>query len=200
MPLDPQSGGTWIGANSAGLVLALLNKAPTPPPPPLASPLSRGTIIPQLLAHASVGAAAAVVGELPLGRFEPFQLLLLDLGGWATIQWDGQAFTLGEKAAVVRPVLLTSSNLGDALVAHSRRALFERCFNVIRPWESVQDTFHRHQWPEQPELSVCMRRPDSGTLSQTIIQLEPTGVHLAYFPGPPEQTINPVVVTLPLLI
>lgn len=158
MPLDPQSGGTWIGANSAALA------------------------------------------QFPLESFEPFQLLLLDLECWASLQWDGRSFTLGEKAAVVSPVLLTSSNLGDALVAQPRRDLFDRVFAASGPWQRAQESFHRHQWPERPELSVCMSRPDSGTLSQTIIELEARGVQLTCFQGPPDQALTPEVVVLTLLI
>ena len=81
MPIGPQSGGTWIGVNSAGLALGILNRTPVSPRDRLAAPVSRRVIIPRLLAHASVMFAAAGVADLIPEGFEPFQLFLLDLGG-----------------------------------------------------------------------------------------------------------------------
>ena len=199
MPIDPQSGGTWIGGNSAGLVLGILNRTTVLPRARLTAPVSRGVLIPRLLAHASVLHAAAAVADLIPGGVEPFQLFLLDLGGWATVIWDGRSLTTHEQTAVTQPLLLTSSNLGDELVYQPRRALFDSIFGAASSWQMAQDAFHRHHWPDQPELSVCMSSTDAGTLSHTVIQLDPSGVEMAYFSGPPDQEITPVVVSLPLM-
>lgn len=198
MPIDPQSGGTWIGVNSAGLVLGILNRTPVLPRACLAAPVSRGVLIPRLLAHASVLQAAAAVADLIPEGFEPFQLFLLDLSGWATVIWDGSSLITHEQSAVTQPLMLTSSNLGDDLVFQPRRNLFDTIFGAASSWQVAQDAFHRHHWPDQPELSVCMSSTDAGTLSHTVIQLDPSGVEMAYFSGPPDQK-TPDVVSLPLI-
>lgn len=135
MPIDPQSGGTWIGVNSAGLVLGILNRTPVLPRARLAAPVSRGVLIPRLLAHASVLHAAAAVADLIPEGFEPFQLFLLDLGGWSTVIWDGSSLITHEQTAVTQPLLLTSSNLGDELVFQPRRALFDTIFGAGSSWQ-----------------------------------------------------------------
>ena len=113
--------------------------------------------------------------------------------------WDGSSLTTHDQTAVTQPFLLTSSNLGDDLVFKPRRVLFDSIFGAASSWQMAQDAFHRHQWPSQPELSVCMSSTDAGTLSHTVIQLDPSGVEMAYFSGPPDQEITPVVVSLPLM-
>lgn len=199
MPIDPQSGGTWIGGNSAGLVLGLLNKTPLSPPTRLAPPISRGVIIPRLLAHASAWQAASAVTERIAEGFEPFQLFLLDLAGWITVTWDGKALTMQEKTTLSQPIMLTSSNLGDSLVFQLRGALFDAMVASTSSWQVAQDEFHRHQWQGRTELSVCMSSRDAATMSRTVVRLEPSGVVMSYFPGPPDQDTIPAVVALPLL-
>ena len=57
-PIDPDGGGTWIGINDTGLVMAILNGPAAQPAKPGRPGLrSRGAIIPALLRHGSVAAA-----------------------------------------------------------------------------------------------------------------------------------------------
>src|SRR5260221_8549439 len=73
-PQDPVSGGTWIGVNDDGLVVALLNRTATPDVERRA-PLSRGSIVPRLLACASIAQAAKAYASLDVRQFEPFRLV-----------------------------------------------------------------------------------------------------------------------------
>src|SRR5262245_26087325 len=79
-PLDPQGGGTWIGVNDVGLVVALLNvhRMPHATGDPLKR--SRGLIVRELLRSASLSHARAVVDALNPGAFAPFQVVIVHLG------------------------------------------------------------------------------------------------------------------------
>ena len=76
MPIDPEGGGTWIGANDAGLVCVLLNASGAVLVP--AAALSRGTIIPPLLGCRDLDAVLTEAGRLSPERFRPFRLLVAD--------------------------------------------------------------------------------------------------------------------------
>src|SRR5262245_50558560 len=122
-PVDPASGGTWIGANDAGLVLVLLNRANPGTRPTVYPPLSRGTIIPPLLEKDSLQAAMDAASRLDVLRFEPYTLLALQGG-------QGFSITTHFARAAVRPLDLsrphffTSSSLGDAIAVSCREPLF----------------------------------------------------------------------------
>src|SRR5688572_1645947 len=76
MPIDPESGGTWIGANDAGLVCVLLNVSGAASVP--AAALSRGTIIPPLLGCRGLDAVLMEARRLSPERYRPFRLLVVD--------------------------------------------------------------------------------------------------------------------------
>ena len=76
MPVDPDSGGTWIGVNDAGLACALLNVHRCSRVVP--ATLSRGTIIPPLLGYADVESVFMWTRQLQTDRYLPFRLLISD--------------------------------------------------------------------------------------------------------------------------
>jgi hypothetical protein len=52
-PIDPASAGSWVGANDAGLAVALLNRTPSRLAAAPDAPVSRGVIVPAMLACSS---------------------------------------------------------------------------------------------------------------------------------------------------
>lgn len=181
-PVDPLSGGTWIGLNDAGLALALLNSN-TDGNPATGPRQSRGTIIPPLLACKTfedlVERAHAIVAE----DFAAFRLVAIHAGRIAVILGNGRDLSC-RTDTINRPVVFTSSSLGDHVVAGPRRALFERMV-LRRPanaWLGAQRLFHRHRWPSQPAISVQMTRPDGRTVSRTVIDLSSRNIALHYRP------------------
>ena len=113
-PLDPVGGGTWIGANDAGLAAVLLNRAlpagATIPP----SSLSRGTIIPRLMAADTIAAALTTVLRDSRER-QPFTLVLIQGGELAVVAWDGRVRL--RRCRLVRPHLFTSSSYEASVTA-----------------------------------------------------------------------------------
>src|SRR5258708_3380775 len=53
--LDPEQGGTWLGVNARGVLVAISNRGKSRPP---AQPKSRGLLVRELLSSASAAEAA----------------------------------------------------------------------------------------------------------------------------------------------
>jgi hypothetical protein len=169
-PVDPASGGTWIGANDASLAFVLLNRTIDADRPKTPPPHSRGTIIPTLLASDALHVAVKRAITLAPEHFAPFRLIALHGPRVAVVTSDGRRLSLHFEDTG-RPLLFTSSALGDAVVAAPRRELFERLV-VQSPsgWLDGQRCFHRHSWPRATETSVLMTRGDARTVSRTVLE------------------------------
>jgi len=192
-PRDPTGGGTWVGANDAGLVLTLLNVNPQPPVPPdeITNPLSRGVIIPALAEQPRAHRAMDALQRLELDRFMPFRLVAAERdpedGTTRVIDavWDRKALRF--ESRLDTPSCFVSSGLGDRLV-EPRHALFAELVGGGATAEA-QDRFHAHAWPDRPELSVMMSRADARTVSVTTVEVTfdesgAAGVNLDYRPVP----------------
>ena len=182
-PMDPAGGGTWVGVNDLGLAAALLNRNIDAAAPSGNRPLrSRGRIIPRLLDSASVTDALTMAATLDPTQFDLFRLVLVQTGVAVVVTSDGLALSI-ETMGVSRPLMLTSSSLGDAVVEGPRRRLFERL--VLRrrgACLAAQTRFHLHQWPSRTEISVAMERPDARTVSRTFINVTSDTIELRYDP------------------
>lgn len=183
MPIDPVSGGTWIAVNDSGLLLALLNANPTGGVQGAKPTRSRGKVIPALLDAKDVDAAAALMRTMDLSGVSRFRLVAIARGVLREMIWDGQTLTIGDRQRIDRPVMFTSSGLGDAVVEGPRRELFETMTAGIQ-WDAQrQDGYHRHRWPRQPELSVWMDRADAVTVSWTTIEVSLCRIRMCYSPA-----------------
>jgi hypothetical protein len=196
MPRDGEAGGTWIAANDAGMVFALLNVNPhgdagdwhphgSRVPVPIGGRFrSRGAVIAHLTAAISAGDAGARARTLPFAAFRPFRVLAFDVDArFVETIWTGERVRqrVGQLSG---PLLRTSSGLGDALVVGPRRKLFVRMMRAAAGGPAVaQDAFHRHQWPGRVELSVLMSRADARTVSITTVEIGERGVWMKYLAG-----------------
>ena len=191
-PVDPQGLGTWVGVNDAGLAGALLNRTIDSAEPIVkTSRLSRGLIIPDLLDCTSLTEALDVSAALDPGDFDRFRLVVAQNTSAAIVMSDGVALSV-ELTKLSRPIMLTSSSLGDAFVEGPRRRLFDRLFaGEARSWLRAQSRFHSHQWPSRRDISVRMERADARTVSQTIVNVSCRAIELRY--RAPESTKSVVV-------
>lgn len=188
-PMDLEAGGTWIAANEHGLCLCLLNLNPDPPIALPKSLKSRGLIIPGLIGSHSVGQVVDRLSDHPLPRFAPFRLVAVastDEGiHIAEARWDLESLEI--RHADNPPACYVSSGLGDGRAA-PRLALFEEL--VVEPGATPerQDEFHRHTWPDRPEVSVMMSRAAARTVSLTTVEVTPgpegPSVAMDYHPVP----------------
>ena len=176
-PMDLEAGGTWIGAAEHGLCLCLLNLN-LEPPVSLHGPgklRSRGLLIPGLLAGRDLEEVEARLRAVDLRQVVPFRLIAIEpvAGGSGEprvleARWDHRQLELAWHGGM--PVCFVSSGLGDSLV-RPRLDLFEE--TVVAPGATPdrQDEFHRHVWPERPEISVLMSREDARTVSVTTLEV-----------------------------
>lgn len=188
-PMDPDGGGTWVGVNDRGVTLCLLNRNLEPTPAPDPDWVSRGGLIPRLLAVASAPRAIEALIEWGDPRCAPFRLVAVDRTD-AGVRAIEAVYELGDietrefpGGRRFRPLCWASSGLGDSRV-QVRVPLFDEM--VARdPTPGAQDAFHRHQWPDRPELSVLMARPDARTVSITTIEVGTgTEPEVSYEPVP----------------
>jgi hypothetical protein len=200
LPTDPQSGGTWLAVNDAGLVLAVLNVTPEHPPAAAGGRHSRGTVIPALLGcDTPANALTELDHAIDYREFAPFRLVLAGNGLAADVRWDGRRPMVMTRLLGGTPLLFTSSGLGDHLVEGVRRELFDQFFAAPTDgWAAAQDEFHRHRWPDRPHLSVNMERPTARTVSFALVTLGDDLATVAYHPAAPHEAGEPTAVRLPL--
>jgi hypothetical protein len=172
MPIDPVSGGSWIGANDRGLVFVVLNTYAEPATirATAGASSSRGLIVPAVALSESVSEALERAVAIDVTRYERFRLLLLDRYQLVECWPEGERLR-HRRSFLQGPVVRTSSGLGDDVVAAPRRTLFRRFLTGSRDARAAQDAFHDHQWPGQEDISVCMERSDARTVSRTTIEM-----------------------------
>jgi hypothetical protein len=167
-PLDPLSGGTWIAVTDAGLALALLNRTPTQPGPVPAR--SRGTVVPHLASQRTVSAVLRAAADLDVIQFAPFRLVVVHRTSLGVATSDGHHIRCTQSRLDAQ-VAFSSSSLGDDRVEESRRDLFRRLVRDVDDWLAGQAAFHRHRWPDRPDISVVMSRNDARTVSRSTVDL-----------------------------
>lgn len=179
-PVDPVGGGTWVGVNDAGVAAALLNRTvDTAARIGRWPPRSRGLIIPALLGCESLADALDVTAALDPTRFDLFRLVVVQTNTVAVVTSNGFALSI-EANDFSRPLMLTSSSLGDAVVEPPRRRLFEQLVEKEGAWLRAQARFHRHRWRSNADISVTMERPDARTVSRTLIDVSSRAIELCY--------------------
>jgi transport and Golgi organization protein 2 len=180
-PVDPASGGTWIGVNDAGLAIAVLNGT-LAWLRPVTHPISRGVLVPTLLRSASVEAALETVRGVDVSRFDPFSLVIVQDVRAVVATHEGSSVAISTMSTAV-PRLLTSSSIDGAAVGAARRRLFEQMVLAGEGgWPERQRRFHRHRWPDRPEASVWMTRADARTVSRTVVDVTASAIRMSYEP------------------
>lgn len=179
-----EDGGTWIGINQAGLSMALINwysKQQLGEPPIF----GRGRIIPSLLVHHDADAAAEALFSLPLGRINPFRMIIVDRRASRIIELASDSL---RPEKVDRPWTRAhwfSSGFKEDEVSSFRRNTFEKEAAV-----SVKDAdwirkMHRSHDPQKGPFSICMHREDACTVSFTEIAVSDVKISLRYHAGSP---------------
>jgi hypothetical protein len=181
-PVDPQSGGTWIGVNEFGVSVCLLNGTNEIDRAPAVR--SRGLIVRDLIWADSARECALWLKQLDLSRVAPFIALLLQPENPATVgYWDGETLTV-RSADCYMP--LTSSSYDPAGAREIRHNEFRSVTRSAgRTDASVLHAFHRSHGPGPSPYSVCMHRPDAETVSFSHIVVTPEEVRFSYSPAAP---------------
>jgi hypothetical protein len=190
-PRDGESHGTWIGANTGGITLAILNRWHESPVATDGPWTSRGLLVRDLLDATSLDEMARRLEATDLRVYQPFTLAAFETGRDVSVfAWTGRAAVRDQVAD--SGMVLTSSGF-DQEAAMRRAELFAR-YSDPRP-EQFEAVHSSHE-PERGPLSVCMHRPEAETVSFTRIEVNPARVIMTYAPGAPGETTDRIVSTL----
>jgi hypothetical protein len=192
-PIDPQSGGTWIGVNEVGLAIALLNRTSTDNRTPSyvgsafrrtgdadvvsghtltigIGERSRGEIVPRLLAARDMSHFFDLVTTIRPVLYEPFRIVAVWRHDVVIATADGARLDLALRH-LTRPIAFTSSSLGDEIAERLRLPLFDALVAPAKDPVVPQRVFHGHQWADCPAFSVRMQRTDARTVSRASVNV-----------------------------
>lgn len=202
-PIDRQSHGTWIGANTAGITLAILNRFHDSPMSADAEWISRGLLVTSLLEESTKDDVERRLRDEPLSLYQPFTLVVFEVDRGARLcAWNGSALAID--SAVETGMVVTSSGYDQELATKLRGHLFRRWRDFADPGDdpshpspALFERIHASHLPERGPLSICMHRPEAATVSFTRVDVRPDAVTVGYVPGPPGEYAERVTVSLP---
>ena len=175
-PSEPD-GGTWIGVNQGGLALALINWHAEPLNE--RANISRGIVVPHLLAARSLARAAILFASLPLQNINPFRLIAASLSEQRLQEWRWNGNCLGLSRKPWTRSHWFSSGHDEAGVTQARTKTAKQTRRTLSHLRSL----HRSHQPERSAFSVCMHREDAETVSYTEILAYFRGAQMRHAPG-----------------
>jgi len=210
---DLVAGGTWLGANSAGIAAAIVNRKVQIEPQD--APRSRGLLCLDMLQAATLADARAALPFEDAGRYQPFLLLVASAQG---------AFAAYNAASEVELINLpsglhvfgnTSFTEQDGKKLDHARGLFAKTGEALAPIlkdaasleaavRILHDALGDHTVVESADTkgALCVHVPgaDYGTVSSSIIfQSQNDGqFHFYHAPGPPCRTEYQPAASLPI--
>lgn len=165
--VDLRAGGTWLGVNELGLVVAVTNR---PQMEPRDRPRSRGLLCRELLACGNANAAAELVTrELASNAYAHANFLCLDQHQGSVLHGRQRVERIHLPAGLH---LLTNSDLNDP---HDRRGLLARDALQSRPMTSATEFVESARQvcalPFDPKYgaSIVVRGQGRGTVSSLIL-------------------------------
>lgn len=183
---DPVAGGTWLGVNERGLLIAVTNRPRTDPP---AQPRSRGLLARDLLTCPNAAVAAERAGrELGGNHYagcnivcaDADRLIVVHAGDWLR----------------VKPIpsgvhVLTANDINDG---SDRRLGHAHWWLHQRPYQDANDCIAAlrelcgQRNPNDPPM--CLHGADRGTVSSSIVALRGSLAESTYLhaQGPPDRT------------
>jgi uncharacterized protein with NRDE domain len=183
--VDPAAGGTWLGVNQDGLLAAVTNRPKSAVPP---RPRSRGLLVRELLAAPNAAAAVTLATrELGSHRYAGCNMLLAD-------QTSAMIIHAGDWLRV-RPLppgvhILTAHDVNDDRDARIAYAL---AWLEQRHYRSAEDCLTALKelcaLPGNGHPPICLHGSDRGTVSSTLVALQPSLSKSRYLhaQGPPDR-------------
>jgi Transport and Golgi organisation 2 len=183
------SGGTWIGCNSHGNLLALLNWNDVVPPVGGASLRSRGLLISELIGGDDLTDTDARYAQLDLNGVLPFRLVGAFLRESVIREWRWDGLRRQEFKFAWGKGHWFSSSVSDALAWRERgqtckSAKRDRSMDLV-PW--VRNLHQSHN-PVPGPFSICVHREDAATVSYTEVRCSGKGISMSYRSGSPCRT------------
>lgn len=181
-PVDPEGGGTWIGANAAGLAATLLNYHPALGVEP-AQPTSRGQVVTRALRFPGVDEALADLHATDIARFKPFTLVLCDRSLRArSLCWTGEEVI---ELDAPLPGLFVSSGFDQTGAEIQRSEVYaeRQATGALTTLDSLL-AFHRDARHSDGAVNVLMDKGFVRTVSITALHVADTGITAHYFAPP----------------
>ena len=180
------SGGTWIGCNDQGNVLALLNWNDCKSPDLGEKSKTRGLVIPELIGESDLSTTDSHYGRMSLNGVFPFRLVGAfwrekTINEW---RWDGAT-----KQKVQFPWAREhwfSSSLSDFSAEKERGRVCKAA--AAEPTAASTGwlrRLHRSHVPGPGPFSVCVHRPDAATVSYTEVRCRGASISMDYLDGNP---------------
>ncbi len=189
-PHEPE-GGTWIASNERGVTLALLNWNLPGTQGVTEKQFSRGSVIPQLIAHSDLADVAWELNALSLRGILPFRLagVFWPQEQVCEFRWDGSA--LQRVSFPWQPHHWFSSGLSDETAQHERSEACELAWREpdagTIPWLRALHASHRST---QGAFAICVHRPDAATVSYSEVEFRPSALTFRYVNGSPCRNLH----------
>lgn len=168
-PRDLKAGGTWLGVNERGVVVAITNRFGKPAD---GERRSRGELVDMALEAPSADEAASRIAQLSAHDYNGFHLLCVDEKAAHLVWSDGALMSRSELAPGL--TVLTERSLGAATNARKERVLAES--RELLEAGNLDEAALQKVLSKRDDGSIdatCVQLPsiDYGTRSSTIIRL-----------------------------
>lgn len=177
-------GGTWIGLNEAGLAFALINWY-SETQRQAAGTLSRGGVIPALLATATARDAESALMEMPLKRLNPFRIIVISLAEHCLHEWRSNGEMIKGSVLPWDKHHWFSSGFDEATANRIRLATCQQAAQELDadtlPWLR---RLHSSHHPAKDAFSICMHRIGACTVSYTEIVADSKSAVMTYHASP----------------
>lgn len=185
--LDERAGGTWLGVNRHGLIVAVTNRLKSELP---ANPRSRGLLCRDLLTAASIDEAVErAVDELEQDRYAGANYILLSRRSGAVIHAGDR---LEVKHLTGKLHLITNGDLddpGDQRIHYARELFDHKSLESVPQFMATARFVCSRRARDPAEPTIVFEAEDRGTVSSTLIALadDPAKSHYLHAAGPPDR-------------
>jgi hypothetical protein len=190
MPIDPQGGGSWIAVADGGVAVAMLNRMPRRAPAADQTFRSRGEIVASLAWVRGLAQITAALERIDPAAYRAFQLVAVAGRELVAATSDGADIDIVTRE-LQKPVIFTSSSLGDSSAERMRAPLFQAMVVHADDQLAGQRAFHAHRWPRCGAFSVAMCRDDARTVSRSTIDVRGGRSTFGYEPLGPDASCSP---------
>lgn len=183
------SGGTWIGCNSHGNLLALLNWNDVEPRSDGKSLRSRGVLIPELIGGGDLADTHARYAQVDVSGLLPFRLVGAFLRESLIMEWRWDGLRRQEFKFAWAKQHWFSSSVSDALAQRERGRACEKAEGEgsleLVSWVR---NLHRSHDPVPGPFSICVHREDAASVSYSEVRCSRKSVSMSYRSGSPCST------------
>jgi uncharacterized protein with NRDE domain len=192
-PIDEEAGGTWLGYNEHGVLVALTNRWIDAD---LSGDRSRGLLVRDALAHETAEDAARFVErDIDERSYEGFNLVAVDEAAAILIEWSGAPRIRNLDPGV--HIVVNVGADGDYVIPSHRQEAGERQASnadsvrtALQPEPGETST----EWLDRAaavisdhEYGVCVHGDGFGTRSSSLIRIADDEITHEYADGPPCQ-------------